>query len=164
MTDDMIIIGISDQNTGRHPAKLVTYALGSCVGIALHDKETGLGGLAHIMLPDSSIMNNPEKINRMKYADTAIVDLYNSMIKQGANPRGITAKLAGGANMFKVPEDSPIGKIGIRNVKRSKEVLGELNIPIVAEDVGKDFGRTLYFDLDTGTVRVQSLGQKVKEI
>jgi chemotaxis protein CheD len=164
MTDEMIIIGISDQNTAKHPATMVTYALGSCVGIMLHDKALGLGGLAHIMLPDSSIMKDQGKVNRMKYADTAIVDLYESMIRQGANPKNITAKLAGGANMFKVSEDSPIGQIGIRNVERSKEILNGLNVPILAEDVGKDIGRTVYFNLDTGALRVQSLGQEVKEI
>jgi chemotaxis protein CheD len=164
MTDELVIIGISDLNTAKHPATLVTYALGSCVGIMLHDPNVKIGGLAHIMLPDSSMMKDPTKINRMKYADTAIVDLYNQMISKGANPGNITAKLAGGANMFKVSEDSPIGKIGKRNIERSREVLSELKIPVLAEDVGKDFGRTVHFNPGTGNVKVQSLGQKVKEI
>jgi len=82
----------------------------------------------------------------------------------GADRRRITAKIAGGAQMFKVQEDSPLGMIGTRNTRSVKAVLSELRIPIVNEDTGADYGRTLYFDLQTGNVRVQSLNKTVVQL
>ena len=161
---DSIIIGISDQKISTSPSILVTYALGSCVGIMLHDSSTHIGGMAHIMLPDSELMKGQTGMNRMKFADTAVIDLLNAMIALGARRSNITAKIAGGANMFKMSDDSGIGTIGNRNVVSVKNVLNELNIPIVAEDTGEDFGRTVLFDLATGNAKIQSLGKDIKEI
>lgn len=93
-----IIVGISDQKLCKSPDVLVTYALGSCVGICMIDKVLGIAGLAHIMLPDSSAIPNDK--NKFKFADTGIQLLYESMIKNGAAASRITAKIAGGANMF----------------------------------------------------------------
>ena len=161
---DTIVIGISDQKISTSPSTLVTYALGSCVGIMLHDSSSHIGGMAHIMLPDSNLMKGQVGMNRMKFADTAIVNMLNAMIALGAIKSNITAKITGGANMFQVSDDFDIGSIGTRNVSSVKKVLKELNIPIVAEDTGEDFGRTVFFDLDTGAVRVQALGKDIKEI
>lgn len=159
---DLLVVGISDYKTGRAPSVLVTYALGSCVGICLYDRILKIGGLSHIMLPDSSMFFQNE-INRMKFADTAILDLLNELSKKGADRRRITAKIAGGAQMFKVQEDSPIGAIGARNVKSVKNILADLRVPVLAEDTGADYGRTLYFDLETGTMRIQSLNRSVRQ-
>jgi chemotaxis protein CheD len=162
--DNKLVIGVSDQKVGLPPSTLVTYALGSCVGIMLHDPATGIGGMAHVMLPDSSMSSG--SINRMKFVDTAIPDLLETMVKLGAKRDKIRAKLTGGANMFKIDtnSESGIGSIGDRNVKRSKEVLMELGIPIIAEDTGADFGRTVYFDTQSGSVTVQSIVHHMKEI
>ncbi len=158
-----MVVGISDFKTGKAPLTLVTYALGSCVGICLYDPVVRVGGLSHIMLPDS-MMFAQNGINRMKFADTAIPDMLEALCKMGADRRRITAKIAGGAQMFKVQEDRPLGMIGARNSRSVKAVLSELRIPVKTEDTGADYGRTLYFELATGNVRVQSLNKKVLQL
>jgi len=160
------VIGISDQKTAHSPDMLITYALGSCIGISLFDPSTSIGGLAHIMLPDSEMMNkkNNTKTDRMKYADTAIIDLLKDMIHEGANRKRIIARIAGGANMFKSALPISAGTIGDRNTHAVKEQLMKLKIPLVGEDIGRDYGRTMFFDLTTGNISIQSLGKGVMEL
>ena len=93
-----IKIGISDLNVARSPDVLMTYALGSCVGICLYDRAKKIGGLSHIMLPDSSASHGAAQPYR--FADTAIPILVQKMVLLGANKRALTAKIAGGARMF----------------------------------------------------------------
>ncbi|MDR1042301.1 MAG: chemotaxis protein CheD [Clostridiales Family XIII bacterium] len=157
------IVGISDRKVASAPDVIATYALGSCVGVALYDEASKIGGLAHIMLPDSGMVSDGA-VNRMKFADTGVTDLVADMVSRGARRGMLTAKIAGGANMFRLSDDSLIASIGDRNVERVKAALDKLGINIIAEDVGKDYGRTLFFDLATGNVNVQSLGKSAKEI
>lgn len=149
-----VTVGIADLNIVKSPDVLVTYALGSCVGICLLDPGTRIGGLAHIMLPNSKQMasvNQP-----YKFADTCIVELVKRMEAKGASRIRFKAKIAGGAQMFAAMSNSAIANIGQRNVEAVKTVLGELRIPIIAEDVGKDYGRTLYFYPETGVMQIKS--------
>jgi chemotaxis protein CheD len=97
----------------------------------------------------------------MKFADTAIVDMTGGLKSMGA--RCLTAKIAGGAQMFATPASGAMGQIGERNVKAVKAALAKLNIPVVAEDTGRDYGRTVYFDLSTGVMKVQSIGKSTME-
>ena len=158
---DLLVVGISDYKVAREPETLVTYALGSCVGICIYDRKLKMGGLAHIMLPDSTAFSNSD--NRMKFADTAIVDMVNDLKMLGSLQTDLTAKIAGGAQMFGNSDDM-FGSIGDRNVNSVRNVLRKLRIPIVAEDTGANYGRTLYFYLDTGRVKIQSLSRGVKEL
>lgn len=160
---DLLVVGISDYKYARNPNVFVTYALGSCVGICLYDKQLKIGGLSHIMLPESSMFSKTD-INRMKFADTAIADLVQELVKLGADRRRLTAKIAGGAQMFEVQQGSLVGTIGDRNVVSVKNTLQSLKIPIVAEDTGSNYGRTVYFDLDTGIMKVQSLSRSIREL
>ena len=109
-----IKVGISDLNIARSSDVLVTFALGSCVGICLYDRVTKIAGLSHIMLPTSNNNSNPNQAYR--FADTAIVILVKKMVMAGADKRRLTAKIAGGARMFATVQDSSIGNIGQRNV------------------------------------------------
>lgn len=152
-----VTVGISDLNTVKSPDILVTYALGSCVGICLYDPLVQVAGLSHIMLPSSSLITNQNQ--PMKFADTAIVMLVKKMELLGAKNIRIKAKIAGGAQMFASMSNSSIGNIGQRNVAAVKQVLASLNIPIVAEDTGKDYGRTVYFDATNGSMRVKSVNK-----
>lgn len=147
-----IIVGISDQKLCRTPDELITYALGSCVGICMIDKASGVAGMAHIMLPDSSAI--PSDTNKFKFADTAIELLYNNLIKNGASPSRIIAKIAGGANMFATSSASM--SIGDRNVEATKEQLSRLRVPIAAEDTGLNYGRTVCFSATDGSLQVIS--------
>lgn len=149
-----ITVGISDLNVAGAPDLLVTYALGSCVGICLYDPITKIGGLAHIMLPDSTAVVANQNPN--KFADTATVALVRQMLDKGADRRRIRAKIAGGAQMFAAITNSSIANIGARNTVAVKEILAQLSIPVVAEDTGKNYGRTLYFSTADGSMRIKS--------
>ncbi len=160
---EKFVVGISDYKVVKNEGILVTYALGSCVGICIYDSRSKVGGLSHIMLPDSKMFAGTQ-INRMKFADTAIVDMLEEMKKMGAVERNCVAKIAGGAQMFRTSANSNLGNIGERNVGSVKNVLGELRIPIVVEDIGKNYGRTLFFDVSNWSVKVQSLNRIVQEL
>lgn len=148
---NLIIIGISDFKIGRAPDILVTYALGSCVGTCLYDSALHLAGLSHILLPESSICK--EDHNIMKYADTAIAELVRELEAAGASRRRLTAKIAGGAKMFATTGTS----MGERNIAAVKSELQRLGIPIIGEDTGSNYGRTVEFHTDDGSVLIKSV-------
>ncbi|MGX8702366.1 chemotaxis protein CheD [Caproiciproducens sp.] len=153
-------IGISDMKVVRSTNSLVTYALGSCVGICLYDPVMKTGGLGHIMLPTYPV-NNPKE-NRFRFADTCIPEMLLQMEKLGCNRRRITAKIAGGAKMFEVADDSSFGNIGQRNVSEVKNTLNKLQIRICAEDTGLNYGRTVYFYTEDGRMVVKSFSNGIK--
>jgi chemotaxis protein CheD len=159
MNFKLVNIGIAELGVASSPDILRTI-LGSCVGICLYDAEKSIAGLSHVMLPAMSDRNS----NAKKYADSAIPLLVDEMIKQGADGKRITAKLVGGAMMFKISENSMMSEIGRNNVKKAKEVLGALNIRIIAEDVGGDYGRTIDFYAGDGVLKIKSLGKQEKII
>ena len=148
-----ITIGISDWKVCRPPDVLITYALGSCVGSCIFDPKAGIAGLSHIMLPDSTSLSGRD-VNRMKFADTALPDMVAAMVKMGADPRRMTAKIAGGALMFAARSEQ--FNIGERNVAAVKQALAKLKIPIVASDTGLNYGRTVYFYGTDGKVVIKS--------
>lgn len=150
-----IVVGISDLNVSKAPDVLVTYALGSCVGICLYDPGTKIAGLSHIMLPDSKQISNNQG-QEYKFADTAIPLLLKKMIMSGASQIRIKAKIAGGAQMFAGASNSSLANIGQRNVLAVKQELARLRIPILVEDTGKNYGRTLYLDASDGSMRIKS--------
>lgn len=153
-------VGMADLRVSYHPSVLTTLGLGSCVGIALYDKKTKIVGLAHIMLPSSKIAT--ANANRAKFADTGIVDLVQQMEALGAERRNIVAKIAGGAQMFAFTSQNESLKIGLRNAEATRAILAELNIPIIGEDVGGNFGRTIELYSEDGRLMVKTIGRGVK--
>lgn len=154
-----ITIGISDLNVTKAPDVLVTYALGSCVGICLYDAKITVAGLSHIMLPNSKDIAGSTS-NKHKFADTAIVELIELMERQGCMRRRIVAKIAGGAQMFAGSSGS--FNIGERNVAAVKQILASLSIPIVAQETGANFGRTVFFNAATGIMEVRAATRETK--
>jgi chemotaxis protein CheD len=159
---EFIPVGMGELKTARHPSSLVVYGIGSCVILALYDQKNKIGGFSHIMLPDSSGIEQ-EKIKPGKFADTAVPMLYEKMAEEGAYKSKLTAKIVGGAEMFPPTEDFS-NKIGLENVDAIKAALKKLRIPILAEDTGGNRGRSLEFDLNNGTLRISILGQEPREI
>ncbi|MDR0920726.1 MAG: chemotaxis protein CheD [Oscillospiraceae bacterium] len=149
----LVNIGISDLNIARPPDTLVTYALGSCVGICLVDNRHTIGGLAHIMLP-SSLEASDKSGNMRRYADTGIRELVQMMMRNGVMPSGMVAKIAGGAQMFATKLQS--FNIGERNVESVKKVLADFRIRIVAQDTGLNYGRTVFFNPADGAMQIKS--------
>ncbi len=153
-----ISVGIGDFKIAKNGDTLVTFALGSCVGICLYDDLRKVAGLSHIMLPSSQghvIMDN----KYYKYADIAIPALVKEMEKQGASRIRMTAKIAGGAHMFKGLQGSHIGDIGEKNVAATVAILNALRIKILVKDVGENYGRTQYFDSSTGIMKIKSVSR-----
>lgn len=155
-------IGIADLNVAPAPHKLITVGLGSCIGIALYDRNEGFGGLAHIMLPDSTAFTNIT--NSAKFADLAVPMLIERMLKIGAVKRNLTAKIVGGASMFNFSDSKMVMDIGSRNSTAVKEALMKSSIPLLAEEVGGNKGRTMIFDTSSGIVQIRTVGMGIKEI
>jgi chemotaxis protein CheD len=156
-----IHVGMADMKVAQAPAVLTSLGLGSCVGIVFYYARTKIGGLAHVMLPDIESVKN--RANRFKFANTAIPDMIEKMEELGAERKFIKAKIMGGAHMFGFAKTNKVFNVGERNVEKVKAVLREYRIRLVAEDTGGSYGRSLYFDLNTGDVRVRTInhGEKV---
>ncbi len=153
--DNKITIGIADMKLAKGNGMLVTYALGSCIGICLYDPLIKLGALVHVMLPLN--METGRK-NPMKYADTGIRETLKKMESMGAVRSRITAKIAGGAKMFETSSES-MGNIGQRNIESVHLNLKREGIRLLKEDVGGKVARTLLFDVASGLGCVRSYGR-----
>ena len=149
-------------NVCKSPDIITTLGLGSCIGIAVYDPVTKIGGLAHIMLPDSTQIRN--NLNKAKFADTGIEELIKRVTASGASKARLKAKIAGGAKMFEVSGLSDVGNIGARNAEASKAKLRELGIPLIAEDTGLNYGRTVELHCETGEFYIKSVGKPLKII
>lgn len=155
---ETIKVGMADLNTCSSPDNLITYGLGSCVGVALWDSTTKIGGLLHLMLPSSVEIKNSHA-NVAKFADTGIDELISQMQRKGANRNRLKAKLAGGSTMFQVSGKENVMNVGTRNIAAAKTKLNELRIPIVSEDVGGNFGRTVTFYAENGEFHIKAVGK-----
>lgn len=151
VTGPLVKIGLAQFRVAKAPMTMMTMALGSCLGVVLYDETTNIGGLAHVMHPKRELVKN--NANKAKFVDSAITLMLSRMIKRGARRERIVAKIFGGARMFKNVMGSPgVLQIGEKNVESAREKLAELDIPMVAEDVGGDQGRTISFNVSDGTV------------
>lgn len=155
---EIIKVGMADLKVCKSPDGVTTLGLGSCVGIAIRDPSTKIGGLAHIMLPDSTSIRNNSNIP--KFADTGIEELVKQLTKAGAIRSKLVAKIAGGAQMFAFQNKSDLVRVGERNVEAVKKKLQELRIPLLASDTGKNYGRTVIFYPETGDFVIKSVGKK----
>ena len=155
---NMIKVGMADLNVCVSPDSITTLGLGSCVGIALRDPVTKIGGLAHVMLPDSTTIRN--NTNIPKVADTGIEELVRQVVAKGANRGRLVAKIAGGAQMFAFQSKNEMVRVGERNVEATKKKLAQLKIPILAEDTGKNYGRTVIFYPETGDFVIRAVGKQ----
>ncbi len=150
------VIGISEYAVSANPSDtLVTYSLGSCVGLVLHDPVAGVGGMLHSMMPASRA--NPEKAAQLPamYTDTGAQLLVQTLFNLGATRANLTARVAGAASH--VDRDN-LFRIGERNYAVVRKVLWKNEILISAEDVGGSVSRTVYLDIGTGRTLVKSEG------
>ena len=154
---EIIKVGMADLKVCKSPNGVTTLGLGSCVGIAIRDPATKVGGLAHIMLPDSTVIRNNSNIP--KFADTGIDALVKQVVAAGANRARLIAKIAGGAKMFAFSTNSEMMGVGDRNVEAVRRKLQQLKIPILASDTGKNYGRTVIFYPETGDFIIRSVGK-----
>lgn len=156
MGKQQLVVGIGDMKLGRQEGTIITYALGSCIGIALYDPMIKLGALVHVMLPER--VSNTDT-NIFKYADTGISETLRKLYAYGAVKNRLKAKIAGGAKMFEMKGGSSLGNIGERNTQAAKRVLMKEGIRIVKEDTGASYARTMSMDLSNGIVTVKTFGR-----
>lgn len=150
----IINIKIADANIGFEEDILKTIGLGSCVALTLFDREKKIGGMIHYMLPSRTYSN--VVFNPYKYCDSGLPNLILEMEQLGAKKYRMESKIVGGANMFSTFIKSVEDSIGYRNVEMARKMLKELRIPIVAEDVGSDYSRSVEFTVKNGIIRVIS--------
>lgn len=148
-------VGISDMKIIRSQGTLITYALGSCVGLCLYDPMIRLAGMVHVLLPKAP---GPGQ-NPCKYADTGFHELLRKMEVFGASKQRLIAKMAGGAKMFDIPNENNFGNIGANNIEAMRTLLRQANIPLRGQDVGSNVARTLSIDAADGKVNVKILGK-----
>lgn len=151
-----VTVGIADMKMTQREGTLITYALGSCIGICLYDPQIKLAALIHIMLP---LNMEAGRKNPMKYADTGIRETLKAMELRGANRARIYAKIAGGAKMFEVSGNGSLGNIGQRNIESVRLTLKREGIKLLAENVGGNVARTLSFNAENGQGFIKAYGQ-----
>jgi chemotaxis protein CheD len=148
-----LIVSISDGKVSRDPeATLITYALGSCVGVMLFDAKAGVGGLLHIMLPESSLDRGKAKENPFVFADTGVPELIRLMREAGAMTAGMSVRLAGGAQVL---NDATLFSIGKRNYAAVRKALWKAGLLVDGEAVGGEVSRTVRMEVRTGRVWVR---------
>ena len=138
--------------------------VGSCIAICLFDTVSKIAGMAHVMLP-KKISNTQftEKNEIGKYADEAMTYMLNDMVRKGANPARICAKMAGGATIFAHESENSVFNVGARNITYLKQILKNNNIPLLSEDTGENFGRWVRFNLRTGEMTITSNLKKLEK-
>jgi chemotaxis protein CheD len=148
--NDAKLVGIAQHAVAKAPESLCCLGLGSCVGVFLYDPSTKIGGVVHALLPRAPNGSQHEA----KYADTGIRLLFREAVAKGARKHRMSAKIIGGAQMF--PDlNLKMSDIGRQNVLQSRRTLEELRIPVLAEDVEGDKGRSAYYSMEDGSVRVK---------
>ncbi len=154
----LLTVNISDMKVSSNPEDvLVTYSLGSCVGVTLYDPLQKIGGLIHCMLPLSKV--DPERANEVPYmfVDTGLPLMMQKLLNMGADKKRLVAKIAGGAVLL---DDNGMFRIGERNHIVVRKLLWKNNILISAEDVGGTIARTVYLYINDGRTVIKSAGKE----
>jgi chemotaxis protein CheD len=153
---EIVRVGMAELKTAKAPDKIVTLGLGSCVGVCAYDAVSKIGGMVHIMLPDSSLAL--EVTNPAKFADTGVPLLLQELKQQGVIIiENIIIKIVGGAEMFAASSKDVHLGVGARNILAVEETCQELNLMISAKSVGGNAGKSITLNLDTGIVEVKSM-------
>ncbi len=151
-----ISVGIADMKITRQEGVLITYALGSCIGISFYDPMIKLGALLHIMLPERGRASDA---NVYKFADSGIQETLRKLCAFGAVKKRMVCKIAGGAKMFEMKGGGGLGNIGERNAQNVKRILMAEGLRVASEDTGANYARTMLLDVATGKVYVRSAGR-----
>ena len=164
MAQMMRRVGIAQLAVVKSPDRIEAQALGSCVAVVFYEPFAKIGGVAHAMLPDIKYAKKSSQGNMAKFVDSAIDILLKSMLDSGAKKPFIEAKLAGGANMFPDVTIDDSMQVGRRNSESAKRCLEKTGIPIIAEDLGGTFGRTVILDTETGKLEVRTIAHGTRHI
>lgn len=160
---ESIVVGLGEMHVIKKPSAILTcVGLGSCIALCAYDPVSKVGGIAHMVLPNSNDGGNKKKSPR--YIDTGVPLLVQEMSKQGAAKSRLVFKAAGGAQMLSIPGLNGRLNIGERNVAELKPTLAKEGISVSAADMGGNSGRTIQLFLDTGKVIVKTVGGRSIEL
>lgn len=155
-----LTVGISDMVVSTDPDDvIITYSLGSCVGLAVYDPEVMVGGIVHCMLPLSKTNEDKAKENPFMFVDTGVSALIQAVFDQGATRKHLVVKAVGASRLL---DEKGMFKIGERNYTVLRKILWKNDILIAAEDVGGTKARTVYLEMDTGRTVIKSGGQETE--
>ena len=157
-----LVVRVADLRVGVGDDVLVTLGLGSCVAIVLHDMEARVGGLAHVLLPSPALSR--ADANPAKFPQSAVPRLLELMRADGANSKRITARLAGGASMFASLAPPGTIQMGERNLVAARQALQSHGVPLVAEAVGGDYGRTVRLRVQDGRLEVSTVAHGTQHL
>ncbi|MDA2938420.1 chemotaxis protein CheD [Acidobacteria bacterium AH-259-A15] len=164
MMNNVYSVGIGEIKVSRNPTVLTCMGLGSCVALFLIDGVARVGGVAHIMLPDSNQARPQSRGDGGQFANEAPKLLLRRLTNLGADESQVVAKIVGGANMFSSYQTGMLSELGERTVEIVRAELAALNIPLVGEDVGGHRGRSARFNLETGSVKIKTVFGEEKDI
>jgi chemotaxis protein CheD len=154
------VVDIADFQVTDDPREtLVTYSLGSCIGVAIWDPKARVGGLLHYMLPESTLSPDKAKAKPAMFADTGIPALFRSTYDLGAGKKNIIVKIAGGSSLL---DDNGTFNIGKRNYIMLRKIFWKNGVLIEAEDVGGSLSRTVRLDVATGRFTIKSRGEETE--
>ena len=156
------IVKVADWAAESGEGVIITLGLGSCVACILYDATVQVGGLVHILLPSLTLAR--ERTNPAKFAETAVPFLVKEMQALGASPDRLRARLVGGAAMFSNLGSPGVALMGERNIQSTREALKAARIPVIAEDTGLGYGRSVYLHLPKGRVEVRSVQHGIREL
>lgn len=142
--------------SGNPGASIVTYSLGSCIGIAIHDPAAGVGGILHFLLPESKLAPEKAKNNPCMFCDTGILSLFKAAYKLGAKKQRMRVIVVGGSQIM---DQKGFFNIGKRNYMATKRIFCKNNVLIDYEDVGGNSNRTLMLDIGSGKVKIKTSGE-----
>lgn len=155
---EQIVVQMADCQVADVPGQvLATYALGSCIGLLVHDSQANVGGLLHFMLPDSNIDPVRGRENPFMFADTGIPLLLDRVCQKGASPRRLIVHAAGGAQMM---DPKNVFEIGKKNYLAMRKILWKKGILLHAEAVGGVNSRTVRLQIGSGRVWLQEGGEQ----
>jgi chemotaxis protein CheD len=152
---ERVKVGIAEYQVASDGAVLTTSGLGSCLGVAIYDPESGVAGLVHVMLPSKE---GSDSDNDAKFADSGIRQLVSDLQRRGADRENLVAKIAGGSDMLDFSETG--SGIGDRNAEVGRQTLEEFDISLEGTDVGGEHGRSLRLETDTGDLVVKSANRE----
>jgi chemotaxis protein CheD len=155
-----ITVDISDLQVSADPqSTIVTYALGSCIAVLVHDPVRVAGGMIHYMLPLSETAPEKARVKPAMFADTGIPLLFQTMYSLGCDKRNLVVKVAGGGALY---DDNGLFSIGKRNYTILRKMFWKAGVIIKAEDVGGAKSRTARLHVGTGRCTISSQGQEVE--
>ena len=155
-----LVVDIADYQVSNDPrVELVTYSLGSCIGVAIWDPKTRVGGMIHYMLPESSLSPDKAKANPAMFADTGVPVLFRSTYELGAVKKRLVVKVAGGSSLL---DDNGVFNIGKRNYASLRKIFWKNGILVDAEHVGGQLSRTLRMNVRTGRIALRIRGKEIE--